>query len=406
MPEARLTVEGHGIVDHRVDPLRREACAQRVAPVRHADHVLVVDVAIRKARRSRRRYAFHLQAPVVVRGARPAGLVPAVQEGELGAEHGRLQRVDLEVPADARVVVRGMGAVVAELTHRRGPVRVAGHHETAVAHGAEVLGRVEGVAPERARGARRPSRTAGAVAVAVVGATACAGSAADDGAALTRAAAGDGATVRTRAAPGAERLRGVLDDRDAVRRGERQDRIQFGALPEKVDRDDRLDALTLLAVTVPPGDQGARVEVERSRIDVDEDRRRAEARHDTGRGEERVGRGEHEVAAADLQRHERDEQRVGARGDRDGVVDLQVVGHRRLEGVDHRAADVASGPDDVEDRPLHGGPGRLELGRQIEERDAHRQSPSRIAIGMNTIPLTVRSGPVWRKPSLSYAATP
>ena len=350
--------------------------------------------------------------------------------------------------------------MVAEPAHGGGEPGVARHHEPAVAHRAEVLGRVEGVAPEGAHRARRP--TDGGAAVSAAGARVCAvavprvrttcvcvatlsaafaaprrcaaafaprrcaaaiscvcaayvcvAALSGASAAACRYAASVCAampcvcaTAVTGAAPGAERLRGILDHRNPVRRREREDRMQIGALPEQVHGDDGPDASARIGMPVPPVGQALRVEVAGPGIDVDERGGRAETRHDPGGGEERVGRGKHEVAGADLQRHEGNQQRVGARGDRDGVVDLETVRHRRLERVDGRAAHVAPGADDVEDRPLHSGAGRPELGRQIEERDAHRQSANRIAIGMKTMPLTDRSGPVWRKPSRSYAATP
>src|SRR5258707_506404 len=65
---------------------------------------------------------------------------------------------------------------------------------------------------------------------------------------------------------GADRLRGVLDDREAVRAGDLVDRVHVGRLAVEVDRDhgpragrDRV---------LEPG----RVEVERLGLDVDEDR--------------------------------------------------------------------------------------------------------------------------------------
>ena len=55
---------------------------------------------------------------------------------------------------------------------------------------------------------------------------------------------------------------------------------------------------------------------ERVRLDVDEDRPGSDAGDRAGRREERERRGDHFVARTDAERHQRDEQRIGPRGDR------------------------------------------------------------------------------------------
>ena len=119
-----------------------------------------------------------------------------------------------------------------------------------------------------------------------------------------------------------------------------------------------------------------RVDVERDRIDVDEPRRRADARDAAGGREERERRRDDLVAGTDAERHQRDEQRVGARRQADGVRDAEVGRHLALERLDLGAADEPlavgdprhRGEDFVADRPV--------LRLQIQERDGHRQRPA------------------------------
>ena len=91
----------------------------------------------------------------------------------------------------------------------------------------------------------------------------------------------------------AERLAAVLDHRDPVPLAERQQLVVLRRVPEDVDRDDRLR---------PRRDRGldrGRVEVERARVDVGEDRRRPFVDRAVRRRDERVGRGDHLVARTD-----------------------------------------------------------------------------------------------------------
>ena len=55
--------------------------------------------------------------------------------------------------------------------------------------------------------------------------------------------------------------------------------------------------------------------------------------HGAGGGEERKGRRDDQIAGADVEGHQRDEQRVGARRDAYRVLDADVVGHRPFENA-------------------------------------------------------------------------
>ena len=89
------------------------------------------------------------------------------------------------------------------------------------------------------------------------------------------------------------------------------------------------------------GPQGGRdlleVEIHRNRVDVDQDGPQARESDDVrGRGE-RVGGDEHLVAGLEPEREDRQVERGGPRGDRDGVLHAARSGEQTLELVDLRA---------------------------------------------------------------------
>ncbi len=98
---------------------------------------------------------------------------------------------------------------------------------------------------------------------------------------------------RTRLVRGADRLRRVLDHRDAGARRLVENRIHVGAQAEQMHRHDRLR---------PRRDRSRerrRIDVERRRIDVDQHRPRADADNAARRREERIGGRDHLVAGTD-----------------------------------------------------------------------------------------------------------
>ena len=92
----------------------------------------------------------------------------------------------------------------------------------------------------------------------------------------------------------------------------------------------QLSAATL-AVLVDEGLDGLGREVEGHRIDVAEQRPRAGAGDGAGGGKEGEGAGDDLIARPDLQGHQGQQQRIGARGDADAVLALAVGRHARLE---------------------------------------------------------------------------
>jgi hypothetical protein len=140
--------------------------------------------------------------------------VPAVEQRELRREHHSLERVEPRGEAFEVVPVLRALSVLPERAHILGQLGVVRHERAGIAHGTEVLRRVEA---ER----RRPSSRARPDAV----------------------------------PPGAVRLACVLDDREAARRGERIEGDDVRHLSVEMHRHDR---------PRPPRNRGLR----RSHVDV------------------------------------------------------------------------------------------------------------------------------------------
>ena len=138
-----------------------------------------------------------------------------------------------------------------------------------------------------------------------------------------RAAVAEGAAVPA-VAVGAHRLRRILDDLEVVAGGDVADRFHIGDAADPLHRHDRLGARgdLLLHFRRVDGLVGQHVGVDRRRTEVD-DR--------TGGGDERHRRRDHLVARADTHRPHADDQRIGARVQRDAVLRAGVLAHLLLE---------------------------------------------------------------------------
>ena len=101
------------------------------------------------------------------------------------------------------------------------------------------------------------------------------------------------------------------------------------------------------------------VEVQRARVDLGEDRGRADPRDRLGGGVERERRADHLVAGADLERVEDEHDRVGAVRDADRLLDAESLGRLALEALDLGAEDEAAALE----RPLE---------RRLQLRDQRR----------------------------------
>ena len=92
---------------------------------------------------------------------------------------------------------------------------------------------------------------------------------------------------------------------------------------------------------------------------------------DAGRREERERRRDDLVAGADVERHQREQQRIGARRQAEAVLRLRVRGDLRLELGDSRPEDEALLVADLADRRLDLRAQRRVLALQIEQWDLH-----------------------------------
>src|SRR5665811_1224582 len=197
-----------------------------------------------------------LQSLVVDSGDALPRLKLAVEHGEFDRKDRRLNAVETAVEADAiNLVSIPSRAMNADRLEHIGKVVIVGEDGTAVAIGAERLRRKE------ARAADRRER---ADSVVVIGAT--------------------------------ERLGGIGDQMQAFALGERVETVPVRRETEEVDRDDRFRLE--LAGGAGLGDlplEIREIDVERVRLDVDEDGRRAGEQDHFGRGREGKGRHEHGI---------------------------------------------------------------------------------------------------------------
>ena len=142
-------------------------------------------------------------------------------------------------------------------------------------------------------------------------------------------------------------------------------RVEIKRLAEEVHRHNRAGPRPDL-----PG--GVRqVEVVVMRIDVDPDRGGAEPNDGASGGEESERREEDFVALANIECHERKQERVRTGRDAEGVLHAEERSAILLEGLDPRAHDELIGAENVTEGGLKL---RLEgavLGAEIKERDVH-----------------------------------
>ena len=337
---------------------------RRRTPSRSRDphHVLVVHVAAPRKLRRQDDAAGALDArePLPVeRRDRAAALVPGRQTRKLRAEHGRLDRVEAEVAADALVDVRLRRAVDAEVPDERGERVVVRRHRAGVPGRAEVLRRIEGERAEVPEGPR-------------------------------------GAAARRRP----DRLTRVLQDGNPPRPGDREDRRPCRRTGR---RGARARSPSCAASARPRDARGS--SSKSGGLDVDEDRPRAEPRHDPGGGEERERRGDDLVAGSDAERHQGDQQRVGARRDADDVPAAEERGERPARTPRPPAPGRSvrwRRPRRRRGRSPPSGPRRSASGRGPGWRRRMSVLTRRDSIPVRVIPgrfaaLTMRGGARWRR---------
>ena len=271
-------MEGDRVIDLAADLARGEEGFERVtAATGHAERELVPDALAGEVHRQQDLRGLvgartvlgdtglPLEGGVIEGGVARARAVVFRQVRQLEVQERRLQRVHAEIGADLAVIIFRLHAVDAQDARTFGQGVVLRGDEAGVAHAAEVLGREEARGAEVAGGHR--------------------------GAALPA---------------GAHGLGGVLDHAELVGGSEGPERVEVERLAEEVDRHDRAGTRADL-----PGGV-SEIDVEVVRVDVDPDRRRAEAGDRACGGEEGEGRDQDLVAFADIERHQREQERVGA----------------------------------------------------------------------------------------------
>lgn len=320
--ETFLQVERQRVVDGSPDPCRFQAFPHEVA-LGDADHELVEDMAFADRTGQDEDVAAEsdqVAEKVAVEGRiGDARIGPAVQVRQLRLDYRGLKRIKPEVAADEPVAVSGGFAVDAQSPQLLGLGGVVRHYDPAVAVATEVLGgeeRKTAVVPDRA-----------------------------------------GAPP---AVPGAYRLRGVLNDYEAVVPRDLHDGSHLRHLTEEVDGKNRArparDALL---------NQGG-INVKGCRINVHEDWCGADSANGSGSREEGEGRGDDLVAGSDLLCHERHEQRVGARRHTDAVRAAHITRHRLLACLhgrtQHEALRIDNPGESLVDFGLDGGvlPGKVQ----------------------------------------------
>jgi len=327
--KALLEMQRKRVVDRAADADAAQMRDERIAfAVSDFDAVLVVDVTDRITGHLRQRnFPFEIgggEEFLIFRRVVLARLAPAVEIGQLDRENSRLKRVETEVAADVFVHIGAALAVVAEdFEQLRLFGIVAGHH-SAVAEAAEVLAREE--------------REAAVVADRA------------DAAALV---------LRT------DRLAGVFDDDEVVLFGDRHDRVHIGGLAEEVDRNDRLGARRHFFLDL------RRIDVVGRRVDVGEDRRRADPDDCADRRKEGEGRGDDFIAGPDPFDHQRDDERVGTAGHADREVAAAVGGDFGFEFLDLGAEDEILRIGDLRNFPKNLFLDRRVLRLQIQQRNRH-----------------------------------
>ncbi len=130
----------------------------------------------------------------------------------------------------------------------------------------------------------------------------------------------------------AERLRGIFQHWHAMALSQREDAVHLRAAAKKMHRDDRLHVRRFRE----RGVQRFHGKIESRRIDIDENRPRAEPCDAPGGGEKGVGRGDDRVARPDAERHQQHELRVRAGGNADRVFRAATLLHRALQPLDLR----------------------------------------------------------------------
>ena len=251
--------------------------------------------------------------------------VPAIEVRKFHREHGRLHRVEARIAPFDRVLVLHALPVIPEEPQLFRRATVVGHDDPGVAVRAEVLRWVEAEGRRVAERAGAPPADARAV-----------------------------------------RLRGVFDDDEIVPRRDRQHRLDVGRLSVQVDRHDGARARR------DGGADRGRIDRVRLAVHVDEHGPGAGCRDRQHGRDERVRRGDDLVAGPDVERPQRQLDRIAAVADADCVADADVRREVALEPRDRAAVNEVAAIDHLPHRAIDVGADLLVLRAKIDERHLRR----------------------------------
>jgi hypothetical protein len=162
---------------------------------------------------------------------------------------------------------------------------------------------------------------------------------------------------------GSEALGSVFDHRDAVTLGQSVDLVHVGGLSVQADRHDR---------ACPVSDcflDGCHVGVAGVGLDIHKHRSSSGQQHHFSGRCEGKGRQDHLIARADAQRHQADQKRIGAAGDRNAMSPTELRGKRQLHLGHLRAHDVLAMRKDGGDAPVEFLSESILLRCEVDERN-------------------------------------
>ena len=133
-----------------------------------------------------------------------------------------------------------------------------------------------------------------------------------------------------------ETLSGIFDDGETMLFGHRVDRVVVGHLSEKTDGQKSFGAGCDGCLDLVHGD------VEIQRIDIHEDRLRADLKNHLRRADPSEGNRDDLIAGADFQCPESDLEAVGATGHGDGVAASDEIREHGFQFLDFRPHDEAA----------------------------------------------------------------
>jgi len=340
--KALLPMQGNRVIDFGANPALPKVRFERIA-IGSANDELVVDMAPRQGLRQRDHFfeSGTLEGAKVETGIFLASTTPVIEMSQLDDENYRLQLVDAEITPHELVVILGLHAMHADHGETGSKIRVVGDAHPGITKSAQIFGREEAQATDVA-----------------------------DAAGTT--ALGIGRT---------DGLRRILDDAQLELARDRHQRIHLHHLAIEMHGHDGLDGAAgaavqhstalQLAIVLQQSLNGSARQVERTRVDVDEERQRADPRDSAGGSKKGIRRRDDGIPGADIEGHQRREQGVGTRGHADTEAAAAVGGDGTLEFLYRGAEDEGLRVADTLDGSIDFGFQGPILGLEVQQGDLH-----------------------------------